>query len=120
MAKDSESRRAWVKNAAIIFLAILLLLTFFSNTILNYSLPEVSAQYAKYGTLTTAVKADGTIKANASYNVIYEAAQAEAEGGTVQSRKVISGSYCTTTKLPTRKHRQHHSHRKLQLFHDFQ
>lgn len=90
MAKDSESRRAWVKNAAIIFLVILLLLTFFSNTILNYSLPEVSAQYARYGTLTTAVKVSGTIKANESYNVVYEAEQAEAEGGTVQSRKVLS------------------------------
>lgn len=90
MAKDSERRRAWVKNVAIIFLTILLLLTFFSNTILNYSLPEVSAQYAKYGTLTSAVKVSGTVKANASYNVVYEAEQAEIENGTVQSRKVVS------------------------------
>ena len=43
MSNDSASRRAWIKNAAIIFLVILLLLTFFSNTILNYSLPEDSA-----------------------------------------------------------------------------
>ena len=42
--KDSATRRAWVKNVAIIFLVILLLLTFFSRTILNYSLPEVSAR----------------------------------------------------------------------------
>jgi len=90
MANSSEKRRAWVKNAAIIFLTILLLLTFFSNTILNYSLPEVSAQYANSGTLTTAVKVDGTVKANASYNVIYEADQAEAENGVIQSRKVVS------------------------------
>lgn len=90
MAKDSESRRTWVKNVAIIFLVILLLLTFFSNTILNHSLPEVSAQYAQYGSLTTAVKVSGTVKANASYNVIYEADQAEAENGTIQSRKVVS------------------------------
>ena len=48
MSKDSESRRAWIKNVAIIFLVVLLLLTFFSNTILNYTLPEVSAQYAQY------------------------------------------------------------------------
>ncbi|MBQ8369483.1 MAG: hypothetical protein IJY35_05860, partial [Clostridia bacterium] len=74
----------------IIFLVILLLLTFFSNTILNYSLPEVSAQYANYGTLSTAIKANGTVKANESYNVIYEEAQAEADGGVVQSRKVLS------------------------------
>ena len=36
-------KRAWIKNAIIIFLAVMLLLTFFSNTILNYSLPEVAA-----------------------------------------------------------------------------
>ncbi len=90
MAKNSESRRAWIKNVAIIFLAVLLLLTFFSNTILNISLPEVSARYASYGTLTTAVRVDATVKANASYNVIYEAPKSETESGNVQSRKVIS------------------------------
>ena len=90
MERSSEKRRAWVKNAAIIFLTFLLLLTFFSNTILNYSLPEVSAQYANSGTLTTAVKVDGTVKANESYKVIYEASQAETEDGVVQSRKVVS------------------------------
>ena len=90
MSKDSESRRAWIKNVAIIFLVILLLLTFFSNTILNYTLPEVSAQYAQYGTIAASVKVSGTVKANESYNVMYEADQAEAENGTVQSRKVVS------------------------------
>jgi len=90
MSKDSSVRRNIIKNVFIIFLVILLLLTFFSNTILNYSLPEVSAQYPKYGTLSTSIKATGTVKANASYNVIFEEAQAEAEGGVVQSRKVLS------------------------------
>ncbi|MGN1345502.1 MAG: HlyD family efflux transporter periplasmic adaptor subunit [Eubacteriales bacterium] len=90
MSKDSASRRAWIKNVAIIFLVVLLLLTFFSNTILNYTLPEVSAQYARSGTITSSVKVDGTVKANESYNVQYEADQAEAENGTVQSRKVVS------------------------------
>ncbi len=90
MSKDSESRRAWIKNVAIIFLVVLLLLTFFSNTILNYTLPEVSAQYAQYGSITSSVKVDGTVKANESYSVIYEADQAEAEDGTIQSRKVVS------------------------------
>ena len=90
MSRDSESRRAWIKNVAIIFLVILLLLTFFSNTILNYTLPEVSAQYAQYGTIAASVKVTGTVKANESYNVMYEADQAEAENGTIQSRKVVS------------------------------
>lgn len=87
MAK-TEGRRTWIKNAAIIFLVILLLLTFFSNTILNYSLPEVSAQYPQYSTLNTSVKLSGTVKANASYNVIFEEDQADA--GIYQSRRVIS------------------------------
>ncbi len=90
MSKDSSVRRNIIKNVFIIFLVILLLLTFFSNTILNYSLPEVSAQYPKYGTLSSSIKASGTVKANASYNVIFEESQAEADGGVVQSRKVLS------------------------------
>ena len=53
---NGTSRRAWVKNVAIIFLIVLLLLTFFSNTILNYSLPEVSVQYASYDSITNAIK----------------------------------------------------------------
>lgn len=90
MSNDSASRRAWIKNAAIIFLVILLLLTFFSNTILNYSLPEVSAQYTSSGTLSTAIKASGTVKANASYNVVYEADAADSANGVAQTRKVVS------------------------------
>ena len=90
MSNDSASRRAWIKNAAIIFLVILLLLTFFSNTILNYSLPEVSAQYTSSGTLSTAIKASGTVKANASYNVVYEADAADSADGVTQTRKVVS------------------------------
>ncbi len=87
MNKDSASRRAWIKNFAIIFLVILLLLTFFSNTILNHSLPEVSAQYAQYATLSTAVKVNGTVKANESYRVVFEEDQEESMP---QSRKVLS------------------------------
>ena len=90
MSNDSASRRAWIKNAAIIFLVILLLLTFFSNTILNYSLPEVSAQYTSSGTLSTARNASGTVKANARYNVVYEADAADSADGAAQTRKVVS------------------------------
>ena len=46
--KKKHGRRDWVKNAIIIFLSVLLVLTFFSNTIMNYSLPEVAAQYPHY------------------------------------------------------------------------
>lgn len=90
MGKDAASRRAWVKNVAIIFLVILLLLTFFSKTILNYSLPEVSAQYAKYASISNALKLSGTVKANENYSVIYEEQASTATEGVTQSRKVVS------------------------------
>ena len=35
MEQNSNKRKDWIKNAAIIFLVVLLILTFFSNTILN-------------------------------------------------------------------------------------
>lgn len=61
--------RAWVKNAAIIFLSVLLVLTFFSNTILNRSLPEVSGQNMYGGEISTAVRGTGTVNANAAYSL---------------------------------------------------
>jgi multidrug efflux pump subunit AcrA (membrane-fusion protein) len=69
---NNEKKRGWVKNAAIIFLAVMLALTFFSNTIMNWSLPEVSGQYAGYGTITTSIRGTGTVKANMAYNVQLE------------------------------------------------
>lgn len=39
MNENTKKRREWIKNAAIVFLVIMLILTFFSNTIMNYSLP---------------------------------------------------------------------------------
>lgn len=65
----STRRREWVKNAIIIFLVIMLILTFFSNTIMNYSLPEVSAQYIGSGTLSEQIRGSGIVTANQSYEM---------------------------------------------------
>ena len=62
-------RREWVKTAAIIFLAVLLVLTFFSNTIMNASLPEVATQQVTQGTINAKIRASGSIAANETYNV---------------------------------------------------
>lgn len=67
---EGRKRREWVKNAAIIFLVIMLLLTFFSNTIMNYSLPEVATQYVQSGSITAKVRGTGNVEANDLYNVI--------------------------------------------------
>ena len=62
-------RRGWIKNAAIIFLAIMLVLTFFSNTIMNRSLPEVATQYVSSGTISAKIRGTGTVTANSAYDV---------------------------------------------------
>lgn len=49
-------RREWVKTAAIILLAVLLVLTFFSNTIMNRSLPEVAARYVEAGPINARIR----------------------------------------------------------------
>ena len=55
--------RDWVKNAAIIFLSVLLVLTFFSNTWMNRSLPEVATQNVASGAITARVRGTGTVTA---------------------------------------------------------
>lgn len=70
--KEGRTRKEWIKNVAIIFLIVLLILTFFSNTIMNYSLPEVAAQYCMSGSITNKVKGTGTVQASDPYSVIYD------------------------------------------------
>ncbi len=65
-------KRGWVKNAAIVFLSIMLVLTFFSNTILNRSLPEVAARYVESGTINAKIRGSGTVTAGESYDVVLE------------------------------------------------
>lgn len=92
--KDTKKRREWVKNAAIIFLTIMLLLTFFSNTIMNYSLPEVATQYVQKGTITAKVRGTGNVEATDPYNVIVKetrviSAVAVKQGDAVEKDQVI-------------------------------
>ena len=61
--------RGWVKNAAIIFLAVMLVLTFFSNTFMNHSLAEVATQSVTGGSITAKVRGTGTVESNGSYQV---------------------------------------------------
>lgn len=61
--------REWVKNAAIVFLAVLLVLTFFSNTIMNRTLPEVATAAVTDGSIVAKVRGSGTVKANGNHDV---------------------------------------------------
>lgn len=69
MSGIANTRRGWVKNAAIIFLSVMLVLTFFSNTIMNYSLPEVATQTVTSGSITSKVRGTGTVSVSEPYNV---------------------------------------------------
>ena len=60
MAKGS-ARRAKVIKAMVAFIVILALLTFFSNTIMNLTIPKVMGSYASRGNLSYSNSARGTI-----------------------------------------------------------
>lgn len=62
-------KREIIKNIAIIFLSIMLVLTFFSNTIMNYSLPQVSTEMVSSGTIKTQVRGQGVIETVDPYNL---------------------------------------------------
>ena len=68
--KEKSKKRELIKTIAIIFLAVLLLLTFFSNTIMNRSLPEVATGMVNSGTINAKIRGSGTVSANETYEVI--------------------------------------------------
>lgn len=67
-----QRKREIIKTLLIIFLAALLVLTFFSNTIMNRSLPEISTETAVSGKLTERVRGSGTVESNQAYEVSVE------------------------------------------------
>ncbi|MCQ2432914.1 MAG: HlyD family efflux transporter periplasmic adaptor subunit [Clostridia bacterium] len=83
--ENASRTRDIIKNITIVFLAVMLILTFFSSTILNRSLPEVAAQYAYGGQITSSVRANGMTEANENYEVIIE------EGRVIQYVNVRRG-----------------------------
>ena len=79
MEEQVVKKRAWVKNAVIVFLSMMLVLTFFSNTIMNRSLPEVATAYVESGSINAKIRGSGTVSAGESYDVVMD-----------QTRKVAS------------------------------
>lgn len=103
------TKREWIKNIAIVFLVIMLILTFFSNTIMNRSLPEVSTQYVVSGPIVTQVRGEGTVQADDPYSVSIPETRKIAgvlvkEGDVVKEGQVLyklegqSGEELTTAK----------------------
>lgn len=65
-------RKDIIKTVLIIFLAVLLVLTFFSNTIMNKSLSQISTERTSSGKLTERLRGSGMVESNQSYGVTVE------------------------------------------------
>lgn len=59
---ENIKRKIWVKRIAIVFLVVLLILTFFSNTIMNHSLAVVSTKAVTSDTVSSKVRGSGTVE----------------------------------------------------------
>lgn len=58
---QTNKKKKLVRNAAIIFITIVILLTFFSKTINNFLLPEIESTSPRSGTLTKEITAQGEV-----------------------------------------------------------
>jgi hypothetical protein len=63
------NRKEKIKNAAIIFLVVMLILTLFSNRIMNWSLPEVAVQYPSNQAISQQITGSGIVTAADTYQV---------------------------------------------------
>lgn len=86
-------RKDKVKNIAIIFLSVMLILTFFSNSILNHALPEVATEYVAYDTITERVRGTGTVTADDPYKVVAK------DSRTIESVAVAAGDMVTKDQV---------------------
>lgn len=67
--KKSNRKKDIIKDIAIVFLVLMLILTFFSNTFMNYSLPQVATQEITSGTISPQIRGTGTVEASDPYSV---------------------------------------------------
>lgn len=94
--EKTSNRKEWVKNAAIVFLSVMLVLTFFSNTIMNYSLPEVATAQIAPGSITAKIRGTGNLVSEESYVISIQesrkiASVAVKQGDVVEKDQVLFG-----------------------------
>lgn len=74
----------------------MLILTFFSNTIMNYSLVEVSTQQVTSGQITSKVRGSGSVEASESYSVTIEETRKIATVNVKKDAEVATGDLLFT------------------------
>ena len=66
---DDNKTKNMIKKIAVDFMIGLLILTFFSNTIMNYSLPEVATEQVISGTVSNKVRGQGVVETNSESDI---------------------------------------------------
>lgn len=92
--EKKSNRKEWIKNAAIIFLSVMLVLTFFSNTIMNYSLPEVATAMIEPGSINAKIRGTGNLTSDDPYKITIQesrtiASVAVKQGEVVEKDQVL-------------------------------
>lgn len=91
---ENTKRKIWVKRIAIVFLVVLLILTFFSNTIMNHSLAVVSTKEVTSDKVSSKVRGSGTVESLGEKDIKIEESREVVEvlvkeGDTVQVGDVL-------------------------------
>ncbi len=99
MTKITKTRKEIIKNIAIVFLAVMLVLTFFSNTIMNWSLAQVNGAYSEYGEIRTGVRGSGTVQANTVFEQAVKGSQRVDEVFVREGDRVVEGQVLMVLEL---------------------
>ncbi|MCR5291385.1 MAG: HlyD family secretion protein, partial [Eubacterium sp.] len=67
--KKTRRRKRTLRNFAVIFFVVLIILTFFSNTIMNYSLPEVTTTTVFSGNVSQKIRCQGSVEISSDMEV---------------------------------------------------
>ena len=102
MSDENKKRksRKWIVKALIIFLVIMGILTFFSNTIMNMTLTQVSTQQVYGATLSSISRATGTLHAGNELKVKAPGEMTIADVPVYLYQEVEEGDVLATFEIP--------------------
>ncbi|MBQ8514352.1 MAG: HlyD family efflux transporter periplasmic adaptor subunit [Ruminococcus sp.] len=101
MKKKMNSKKRTITILAVCFFTAVLLLTFFSNTIMNASLPEITAQYVKSGRIYDRISGTGIASADDVINIYPECTGTIADLAVSTGDRVEQGELLCTIQPET-------------------
>ncbi len=100
---QKKKSKKWIIKALIIFLVVMGILTFFSNTIMNMTLTQVSTQQIYGGTLTSISRTSGLLRANTELQVKSPGEIKISEVPVYQYQEVQKGDVLAILEIPEEK-----------------